>query len=93
MFVGCCTFYLSINWAKSLKDKRRCIKSIMDKMKNKFNISVAEIGENDVHTAACIGFSCVSNSKAHLDSMMENILSFVENNTEAEIYNIEMEII
>jgi len=91
MHIGSCTFYLSIPWAKSLKDKRQCVKSITERMKNKFNISVAEIAENDNHNTAHIGFVCISASKTHAETMVMNILAFVENNTEAEVYGIEVE--
>jgi len=91
MHIGSCTFYLSIPWAKSLKDKRQCLKSVTDRMKNKFNISVAEIGENDNHNIAHIGFTCVSSSKSHVETMVMNVIEFVENNSEAEVYGIETE--
>ena len=93
MFIGSATFYLSIDWANSLKDKRQCIKSITDKMKNKFNISVAEIAENDNHNIGVIGFACVSNSKLHAEKTIDSVLRFAQSNTDAEIYNIEIEIL
>ena len=93
MFIGSATFYLSIDWANSLKDKRRCMKSIMDKMKNKFNISVAEIEENDNHNIGVIGFACVSNSKTHAEKTIDTVLRFAQANTEGELYSIEIEII
>jgi len=93
MFIGSASFYLSIDWSNSLKDKRQCMKSITDKMKNKFNISVAEIEENDNHKVGVIGFACVSNSKLHAEKTVDTVLKFAENNTEAEIYNIEIEIL
>ena len=92
MFIGSCMFYLSIDWANSLKDKRQCIKSITDKMKHKFNISVAEVSENDNHNIGVIGFVCVSNSKIHVEQTIDTVLKFVQNHTEAEVYNIEIEI-
>jgi len=91
--IGSCTFYLSIPWAKSLKDKRQCVKSIVEKMKNKFNISVAEIGENDNHNTAFLGFACVSGSKVHAENMLDTVIGFVESHTEAEVYGIESELI
>ena len=93
MHIGSCTFYLSIPWAKSLKDKRQCVKSITERMKNKFNISVAEIGENDNHNTAYLGFACVSCSKVHAEAMVERVIDFVENYTEAEVYGIEIEML
>jgi len=93
MFIGSATFYLSIDWAASLKDKRRCMKSIMDKMKNKFNISVAEVDENDNRSIGVIGFACVSNSIIHAEKTIDTVLKFVQTNTEADVYNIEIEIL
>ena len=93
MHIGSATFYLSIPWAKSLKDKRQCVKSITERMKNKFNISVAELGENDSHNTAYLGFVCLSSSKTHAETMLSRVLDFVENNTEAEVYGIEIEIL
>jgi len=93
MHIGSCTFYLSIPWARSLKDKRQCVKSITEKMKNKFNISVAEVGENDTLGTAFLGFACVSNSKAHAENMIARVLEFVETHTEAEVYGIETELL
>ena len=91
MHIGSATFYLAIPWAKSLKDKRQCVRSIVDKLRHKFNISVAEIGENDTHTVAHIGFACVSGNLAHAQKMVDTVLEFVENYSEAEIYGIETE--
>jgi len=92
MHIGSCTFYLSIPWAKSLKDKRKCLKSLTERLK-KFNISIAEIAENDNHNIAHIGFVCISSSKTHAETMVMNIIEFVENNTEAEVYGIEVEML
>ena len=91
MHIGSCTFYLSIPWARSLKDKRQCVKSITERMKNKFNISVAEIGENDNHNTAYLGFVCASSGKTHAETMLQRVIDFVESNTEAEVYGIEIE--
>ena len=93
MHIGSCTFYLSIPWAKSLKDKRQCVKSITERMKNKFNISVAELGENDSHNTAYLGFVCLLSGKAHAETMLSRVLDFVENNTEAEVYGVEIEML
>ena len=91
MHIGSCSFYLRVPWAKSLKDKRQCVKSLTERMKNKFNISVAEIGENDSHNTAFLGFVCVSGSKTHAETMVARVMDFVEGCTEAEVYGVEME--
>lgn len=83
---------LRASWVHSLKEKRMVIKSLMQRLKNKFNVSVAEVDSQDVHQTLVIGISCVSDSKIMLDSVMENILDFIECNTDAEIINIEQDI-
>ncbi len=88
MIIGTCMITLRIPWASSLKDKRMVVKSLTDKMKYKFNISVAEVEEQDNHRVAVIGFACVTNQNSHADSIIENVISFVENNTEAEITDV-----
>ena len=88
MIIGTCMITLRIPWASSLKDKRMVVKSLTDKMKHKFNISVAEVEEQDNHRVAVIGFACVTNQNSHTDSIIENVISFVENNTEAEITDV-----
>ena len=93
MIIGTCTVTLRISWASSLKEKRMVIKSLMDRMKNKFNISVAEVDEQDNHKIAVIGFACVTNEVKHADSILNNILNFIEDNTEAEIQDSFIEIL
>lgn len=82
---------LRASWVHSLKEKRMIIKSIMQKLKNKFNISVSEVAEQDIHQILVIGIAAVCGSSAQISSIMENIISFIEENCDAEITNIENE--
>lgn len=82
---------LRASWVHSLKEKRMVVKSIIQKLKNKFNLSVAEVDEQDIHQTIVIGISAVCGSSAQIDSTMENILDFVEDNTDAEIVGIQRE--
>lgn len=82
---------LRASWVNSLKEKRMIVKSIIQKLKNKFNISVAEIGEQDVHKTIVIGIAAICGSSAQADSTMEHIITFVESNTDAEIIDIKVE--
>ena len=81
---------LRASWVKSLKEKRMVVKSIVQKLKNKFNISVAEIDEQDVHKTVVIGIAAICGSSAQADSTMEHIIFFVESNTDAEIIDIKV---
>ena len=80
-------------WVHSLKEKRMVVKSILGKLKNKFNVSVSEIEAQDVHQTIVIGVAAIVPHQAGADSMTEAILDFVEMNTEAEILDCEREVL
>ena len=82
---------LRASWVHSLKEKRMIVKSIIQKLKNKFNISVAEIENQDIHNTIVIGIAGICANSAQLDSTMENVISFIECNTDAEIVDIQKE--
>ncbi len=82
---------LRASFVHSLKEKRMVIKSLIGRLKNKFNISVSEVDEQDIHQTLVIGIAGVCGSSAQVDSTMENIITFIENNTDAEIIKIENE--
>ncbi len=85
MFIISCEIKLHIPMAHSLKDKRRIIKSIMEKSKNKFNIAIAEVGENDLWQSSVIAFVSVSNDKKHLDSLVKRVINFIEGYSEIQL--------
>lgn len=82
---------LRASWVHSLKEKRMVVKSIIQKLKNKFNLSVGEVAEQDIHQTIVIGISAICGRSAQVDSTMENVITFIEENTDAEIINIENE--
>lgn len=82
---------LRASWVHSLKEKRMVVKSIVQKLKNKFNISVCEAENQDVHQTIVIGIAGVCANAAQSDSTMESIITFIEDNSDAEIINIEKE--
>ena len=93
MIIGTAKIHLYANWVHSLKEKRMIVKSIISKTKNKFNVSIAEVEMQDIHQSIVIGISCVSNSKKQADSIIQNVVNYIEGNTEAIVQNIETEII
>ena len=86
------TFRLHAPWVNSLKEKRMIVKSLVAKLQNKFHVSAAEVDEQDTHHIIVIGVAAIVPHNAMADSMMDEISSFVENNTEAEILDEEREI-
>ena len=79
-------------WVHSLKEKRMIVKSIQAKIRNKFQVSVAEVESQDVHQTIVIAVAAIVAHQAQADSMEEEILRLVEVNTEAEIIDSEAEI-
>lgn len=93
MIIGTGKIYLYVNWVHSLKEKRMIVKSTIAKVKNKFNVSVAEVENQDLHQSIVIGIACVSNDSKHANSVIQNVLDFIEDNTEAIVEKVEMEIL
>ncbi len=86
------TFRLHAPWVHSLKENRMIVKSLIAKLQNKFHVSAAEVDEQDTHQIIVIGVAAIVPHNAMADSLMEEISSFVEENTEAEILDEEREI-
>jgi hypothetical protein len=76
-------------WVHSLKEKRMEVKSLIAKIRNKFNVSVAEANEQDTHQTIVIGIAAIAANSAQGDSIIDNIISFVESNTDAQVAAIE----
>lgn len=84
---------LRASWVHSLKEKRMVVKSLLAKLRNVFNVSVAEVDEQDVHQTIVIGVASIVAHSAQADSVSQEIERFIEQNTEAEIVGIEKEIL
>lgn len=93
MIVGICKVKLRASWVQSLKEKRMVVKSIIAKTNHKFNVSISEIESMDIHQTVVIGFSIVTNSQAHADAIMDEIVDFIEAASEAEMLDVDIEII
>ena len=85
MNVAAITFRLYAPWVHSLKEKRMIVKSLVTQLQNRFHISAAEIDEQDTHQIIVIGAAAIVPHNAIADSLMDEISTFVEENTEAEI--------
>ena len=67
------TLELSIEAAQSLKDKRQVVRSIKDRLRAQFNVSVAELDANGLWNRATLGVVSVSDSRDYLDGLMKNV--------------------
>jgi len=92
MVVGICRISLIIHDNHSLKGKRQVLKSIVEKVKNRFNVSIAEVGDNELWQRAELGVSAVGNDRAFINSVLDKVMNFIENLHLAEIvdHNIEL---
>jgi uncharacterized protein YlxP (DUF503 family) len=78
---------------RSLKGKRKVVKSMVDKVKARFNVSIAEVGANDKWQKIELGISAVGNDRRHIDSSLNHVLGFLDDLCLAQVVNTEMEII
>jgi hypothetical protein len=78
MIVGTCTITLHLPAARSLKDKRQAIKSILARVRNEFNVSIAEVDAQDSRQLATIGVACVSSSQKYAHGQLEAVVRFIE---------------
>lgn len=83
---------LRADWCHSLKEKRMVVKSVVGKLQNKFNISVCEIDNQDIHNLITIGIVGIGIDSKVCDSIIDNIINYIEDITDAEIINIEQEV-
>ena len=93
MVVGTGIIVLRLHECHSLKGKRKIVKAIIARMRNNFNASVAEIGSNDIHQRAEIGFALVGNNRKVINSKTDKIFNLVDRLGLAEVIDTEMEMI
>ncbi|WBW97895.1 DUF503 domain-containing protein [Oceanirhabdus sp. W0125-5] len=93
MFVGLMRVELRASWVNSLKEKRMIIKSLMSRIKNRFNVSICEVDKHDIHKNIVIGMAIISTTNKDLDGIMEGIVRYIENTEEAVIIDVEKEML
>ena len=93
MVVGIGKITVRIHDCRSLKAKRKVVKGIISRVRNNFNASVAEVGSNDVHQRAEIGFSLAGNDRKLVNAKIDKIFNLVEELGLAEITDTDMELI
>lgn len=93
MNVGVCQIELRLPENQSLKGKRRVIKSIVTRLHNNYNVSVAEIDNQGLWQLATLGVTCVSNHRKHADETLSNVVKFImQNYPGLELLSSEIEI-
>lgn len=93
MLVGLCWMDLLIAEGYSLKEKRRVVKSILQRLQKRFSMSAAEVGQLDTLRRAEIGIALVGNETAYLEKKMSEAISFVEWDGRVQVLRSEKEIV
>jgi len=91
MIIGSRIFDLHIPGCRSLKEKRAVIKSLRERLRTRFNISVAEIEHQNLWQRSTIAIVAVNQSKAYIDGLFDKILTLIELEKRIVIINIETE--
>ena len=93
MFVGVCRLTFHLHGVSSLKGKRQLMRRIIERTRAKFNVSAAEVADNDVYRRGTVGIAVVGNDRAHVDGMISTVVRFVDRLGTAPISGIETEVI
>lgn len=78
MVVATCTITLELPGARSLKEKRRIVKSILARLHQEYNVAAAEVDGHDYWQSAVLGLAIVGNDKAHCHRVLEKCVAWVE---------------
>ena len=94
MSLGLCTVKLRLPENHSLKDKRRVLKSIVTRVRNKYNVAIAEMDDQDLWQLATLGIACLSNDAQQVDEVLSKVVDFItQSRFDIEILDYHIEII
>jgi uncharacterized protein YlxP (DUF503 family) len=91
MIVGVMTAHLSLIGVGSLKGKRSIVKSLIGRLKSRFNISLSEVDHQDSKSVAVIGIAIISNDAQFIDRQFDSILGFMRNDGRFYLGHVERE--
>jgi uncharacterized protein len=93
MVIGVLQLELSIGDAMSLKDKRRVVKSVKDRIAHAHNVSIAEVGALDQHRRAILGVAMVSNDVRYVQGALDKIVDFVRRAPSVDLLDYQIEVL
>ena len=94
MIIGVCQITLHLPDCHSLKEKRQAIKPLMARVRNQFEVSIAEVADNDRWQVAQFGVACVGNDSRHIDEVLARVRRAIEETRpDLPVTNIETELI
>ncbi len=93
MFVGILTVELVVYDTGSLKSKRSVVKGLKDRIRSRFNVSVAEVDNQELWQRATLGVACVSGEKAFTADVLNKVVDMIRSNTGVELIDYQIEIL
>ena len=93
MIVGLLHLDLMIRGARSLKDKRRAVKSYKDRIRSKFNVSIAEVGDHELYQRADVAVACVGTDVPFVQSVLQKVVNQVPYTRDLELIDSYVEIL
>ncbi|HHV78924.1 MAG TPA: DUF503 domain-containing protein [Firmicutes bacterium] len=92
MFVGSLEVTITIPCNDTLKGKRRVVKSLLDRLRGRYNVGAAEVDSMESHSIATLGVATVSNDRTVLQRLMNDILRWIEDNWDGEVSSYDITI-
>jgi uncharacterized protein YlxP (DUF503 family) len=92
MVVGVLRLALLIRGARSLKDKRSALRRIIERVRARYNVSIAEVGDNDIWQRALVGVTAVANDRSFVNEVLDKVVRDVEMLGVADLVGREMEL-
>src|ERR1043165_6189003 len=94
MHVGVARVALNLAENSSLKGKRMVVKSVAQRVRNRFNVAVAEVETQDLWRVIALGIVCVSDDAGHSKEMLNKVIEFIESERlDAEVGAVDLELI
>jgi uncharacterized protein YlxP (DUF503 family) len=93
MIVGLCTIELYLPESDSLKAKRQVLLSVKDRLRDKFNVSVAEVGDQDLWQKSVLGMACVANEGAYVNQVLDQAVNLLRSVPMIEMVRFRIELL
>lgn len=92
--IGSCELILHLPDNHSLKGKRQVSRSLVQRIRNRFNVAIAEVADQDQWQVLSLGVSCVSDNARHIDEILSKVIDFIDDqNSGAVLHQTRVEII
>lgn len=93
MVVGICVIELYIPQSGSLKGKRQVLQGLKVRIQNKFNVAIAEVGEQELWQKAILGVTTVANDRRFVNEVMDKVVGFIASHPQVEVVHHQLELI